>query len=198
MAKVRPARRRCGYARWVIVVVGRLDRPRTVEVARRAAASGRRAEIAATAPPGTTGDTQLAVLAAAGIGHAAVLRTPSASLDPADLELALRYLPDIRVVVVADDVAVLGATAAAAAAWAGAELILVTSATSFAPPGIDPRTTVLAGPSADPDGAFAGLVGQLAARLDAGTAIADAWDETLAALAIEPADAPVRPPRAAR
>ncbi|HXI46082.1 MAG TPA: hypothetical protein VNH13_07260 [Candidatus Acidoferrales bacterium] len=189
----------------MIVVVGRLDQPRTALVAHRATARGARVEVVATAAPGAVGDRHLAELAAVGVGHAAVLRTPAASLGPADLELALRYLPDIGVVVVADDAAALGATAAAAAAWSGARLVLVatTDAADETPTtGVDVLPIVLEAPTSDPDGAFAGLVGALAVGLDGGADAAGAWAATLDALGIEPVGGSqarsVRPRRAAR
>lgn len=190
----------------MIVVVGRLDQPRTALVAHGATARGARVEVVATAAPGAVGDRHLAELAAVGVGHAAVLRTPAASLGPADLELALRYLPDIGVVVVADDAAALGATAAAAAAWSGARLVLVatTDAADETPTtGVaDVVPIVLEAPASDPDGAFAGLVGALAVGLDGGADAAGAWAAMLDALGIEPVGGSqarsVRPRRAAR
>ena len=178
----------------MIVVVGRLDQPRTARSARHAAAAGARVEVVATAAPGAPGDRHLAELAAAGIGHAAVLRTPAASLDPTDLDLALRYLPDIRVIVVADDAAALGDTASAAATWSGARLVVVAPADTAAdlPDGTASagdvavaERIVLEAPATDPDGAFAGLVGTLAARLDEGADAAAAWAATLGALGVE-------------
>jgi len=38
-------------------------------------------------------------LAAAGVGHATVVRSGADSLDAADLDLALHYLPEIRAIV---------------------------------------------------------------------------------------------------
>ncbi|HEU0237073.1 MAG TPA: hypothetical protein VFR14_11600, partial [Candidatus Limnocylindrales bacterium] len=87
------------------------------------------------------------------------------TLEPADVELALRYLTDYRVIVVAEsgrpdmvDVA------AQAAGYGEAALIVLTARGGDGPPG----ATVIEQPDADPDGAFATLVGTLAADLDAG------------------------------
>ena len=97
-----------------------------------------------------------------------------APLEAADLELALRYLPDYRVVVLAQslDEAALAA-ARDAARWAGAQVIEV-----MAPGGEGTAlddATVLEAPAEDAEGAFASLVGRYAAALDAGTPPADAF-----------------------
>jgi hypothetical protein len=88
--------------------------------------------------------------------------------DAGDLQLALRYLPDYRVVVVADslDDAALS-TVVAAGRWAGAQLIVVVAAGSSAP-GVPDDATVLESPAVDADGAFAAVVGAYAAALDRG------------------------------
>jgi sugar/nucleoside kinase (ribokinase family) len=89
-------------------------------------------------------------------------------LDAEDVELALNYLPEYRVVVVVDPLAepALGA-AAAAARWAGAALVVLLAAGSAPPESLGPGATVLEAP-ADDDGAFARLVGGYAAALDRG------------------------------
>jgi hypothetical protein len=97
------------------------------------------------------------------------------TLDSGDLQLALRYLPDYRVVVVADplDDPALG-TVVAAARWAGAQLILVVAAASNAA-AIPDEATVLEAPALDPEGAFAAVVGAYAAALDRGAPPAEAF-----------------------
>ena len=97
------------------------------------------------------------------------------TLDPADLELALRYLPDYRVLVVADPLppATLDVVTAASR-WSGAALVVLVQAGS-APPSLDPGATVLAAPDDDPDDAFAGIVGAYAAALDRGEEPAEAF-----------------------
>jgi hypothetical protein len=97
------------------------------------------------------------------------------SLDAADLELALRYLPDYRVVVLAGSLDEgTAATAVSAAAWAGAHLVAL-----LGPDGasrdVPPDATVLERPSSDPDGVFARFVAAYAVALDAGTPAADAF-----------------------
>ena len=90
------------------------------------------------------------------------------SMDAADLDLALRYLPDYRVVVVADDLDTAAlATVVAAAAWAGAHLVLLVSS-DRATDDLPPAATVLERPPRDPDGAFARVVASYAVGLDQG------------------------------
>jgi len=165
----------------MIAVVGRLDDATTVAIARRAARAAATAQLVVTVPPGPDGDRRLAELAAAGVSHAAALRSLAASLETADLDLALRYLPDLRVVVVACDAEDLAPSAAAAADWAGASLIVLADRVVAVPE----TAIVLAAPAADPDEAFAGLVAALAVRLDAGAAAAAAWREVERELGLE-------------
>ena len=87
------------------------------------------------------------------------------TLEPADVELALRYLTEFRVIVVAEPRRPdLVAAAAAAAGYGEAALMVLTAHGGDGPLG----ATVIEQPNADPDGAFATLVGTLAADLDAG------------------------------
>jgi sugar/nucleoside kinase (ribokinase family) len=96
-------------------------------------------------------------------------------LDADDVDLALRYLPEYRVVVVVDPLvdSALGA-AAAAARWSGAALVVLIGAGSTPPDSLGPGATVLEAP-ADDDGAFARLVGGYAAALDRGDDPAEAF-----------------------
>ena len=89
-------------------------------------------------------------------------------IDAADLELALRYLPDYRVIVVApglDEAAL--ATATAAAGWSGARLVVIDDGhAGHASLPADATLLVL------PDGAdtaFTSLVARYAVELDHGT-----------------------------
>ena len=87
------------------------------------------------------------------------------TLEPADVELALRYLTDYRVIVVAEPGRPdLVEVAAIAAGYGDSALVVIVAQGDDGPPG----ATVLEQPSAGPDGAFATLVGTLAADLDAG------------------------------
>ena len=92
------------------------------------------------------------------------------SVDAADLELALRYVPDYRVLVVAAELEPSAlAAAVAAAAWSGAFLIALAGDGSS--PAVLPDTaTVFEPPPADLDGAFASMVAAYAVALDEGTA----------------------------
>ena len=96
------------------------------------------------------------------------------TLEPADIELALRYLPDYRVLVVAEPLVPEALQVVVAASrWSGAALILVV------PNGSEPLdirdATVLEAPADDPDDAFASMVGGYAAALDRGEEPAEAF-----------------------
>jgi hypothetical protein len=112
-------------------------------------------------------------------GEPSAAPPPSADVGPAldsgDLQLALRYLPDYRVVVVADALEETAlSTVVAAARWAGAQLIVVVAAGSPAP-GVPDDATVLEAPAVDADGAFAAVIGAYAAALDRGISPAEAF-----------------------
>src|SRR5919197_3498763 len=166
-------------------------------VALAAARSGARVELAGRVGDDEAGDRLLHALSRAGVGHSAVLRDPARAtptvapttdddspstaarsfhtssgallrLDAADLELALSYLPDYRVVVVAEPLPEAAVrTVIDAAGYAGARLVVLANdaTTSDA---FGPAATVLAAPDED-DGSFAALVGTYAAGLDRGT-----------------------------
>jgi hypothetical protein len=90
------------------------------------------------------------------------------SVDADDLELALRYVPDYRVLIAAGDLdpAALDAVVAAVA-WSGAHLVVLLpdgSSTATLPD----SATVLLRPATDPDGAFAAMVAGYAVALDQG------------------------------
>ncbi len=138
-------------------------------------------------PDGPDGDRGLLDLATRGIGHAAVLRTHPRPLDAADIELALRYLPDVRVVVAVDGDPVLDAALVDGAGYSAATLILVVgNAQRGERADLPASAVVLAAPDQDPDGTFAGFVGAFAARVDAGASSADAWRSTVRDLAVDP------------
>jgi len=174
-----------------VIVVGFLgaagrDGTLALEVARRAAATGARVEMVGVAPPDATGDARLLELAAAGVGHATVVRSGADRIDAADLDLALHYLPDIRAIVLVGADASLVAPAAAESGWSGAGLVLVSSKDTAPDTGAVPQAIVLEPPATDPDGTFAGFVAALAARLDAGQDPAAAWRATASSLAVDP------------
>ncbi|MEO8462398.1 MAG: hypothetical protein ABI555_04250, partial [Chloroflexota bacterium] len=146
-------------------------------------------QVVGIVPEGADGDATLLALTEAGIGHAAVLRTALRALEGADLDLALRYLPDTRVVVAIDLESELLPALADGAAFAGAPLVVVTAHGGAAGVGqltLPDSAIVLQAPVSDPDGTFAGFVAAFASRLDAGDAAADAWMGTLQSLAVDP------------
>jgi len=202
-----------------VIVVGILapgsDADSVVEIARRAAGTGARTEVVGVAPAGPDGDRQLLALATAAVGHATVIRSAAGGIESADLDLALRYLPDVRAIALVRPAAQLLATALAASSWSGATLVIVgpvddeatalldgagsglatdsagaSNATSKTASNAAARPTspiLLEPPARDPDGAFAGVIAALTVRLDAGESPASAWQSTVAALALDPA-----------
>jgi len=177
----------------VIVVVGDLRtdaRPASAAaIAARVAALGSTVEVVGLVPGDPSGDRRLLDFATQGVGHAAVLRSPGEALEPADLDLALRYLPGVGTIVLVDDGrGDLIATAAAAAAWGAAGLIVV-AASSDGTAQLPATALVLQPPASDLDGAFAGFVAALAVRLEAREEPAAALRSTLAALAVDPVGA---------
>ena len=174
-----------------MIVIGFLGAPGkegelALEVARRAAATGARVEMVGVAAPDASGDKRLLQLAAEGVGHATVVRSGATALDAADLDLALHYLPDIRAIVLVAPHASLVPPAAAESGWSGAGLVIVATKGAAPETSAAPQAIVLEPPASDPDGTFAGLVADLAARLDAGQDPATAWRSTATALAVDP------------
>jgi len=182
------------------------------DVAMAAAAAGAPVQIVGRVGEDAAGEAVLLDLAQRGVGHVAVLRdaaratpvdqlaptdenadeleadpapvgapTDDPAIDAADLELALRYLPDYRVIVIAEPIApdVLR-VAAAAVGWSGSALVVVGDASDQA--GLPDDVTVFAQPAADPDGAFAAMVGTYAAGLDRGEHPRDAFRAASAAV----------------
>ncbi|MEO8438110.1 MAG: hypothetical protein ABI562_06585 [Chloroflexota bacterium] len=96
--------------------------------------------------------------------------TPGPALEPADVDLGLRYLTDFKVVVLAEpsDPATI-AIVADAVRWADARLVLVLGAGKRMPDGLPDDAVVFEAPTDDPDGAFATLVGTFTAAVDGGT-----------------------------
>ena len=97
------------------------------------------------------------------------------TVDAGDVELALRYVPDYRVLVLAADLdaevlrAVVDATA-----WSGAHLIALVADDGMAAM-LPSDATVLARPGTDPDDEFAAMVAAYAVALDEGSAPGDAF-----------------------
>lgn len=176
----------------MIVICGALPTQRghpglAQTIATAAARGGGAVQVVGIVPDGVAGDRLIHELAQAGVGHAAVLRALDRPMEPADVALALRYLPDIRVVIAAELDAGLSRAVADGAAFAGSILVVVRPAADAAPEGPqDPgEVTVLVAPAADPDGTFAGFVAAFAIRLDSGAVPADAWAATLETLAVD-------------
>lgn len=117
------------------------------------------------------------------VDHSAV-----ATLDAADVELALRYLTEFSVVVLGDpaDGQVVRAVAAATA-WAGAKLIVLMPSGSTVPEALPADAIVFEAPDEDPDGVFAAMVGTFAAALDEGDDPAVAFRSIVAAEGWTPA-----------
>jgi hypothetical protein len=193
------------------------------DIARDAAAAGGATQIVGRVGDDAAGDAVLLDLAAADVGHVAVLRTageptPVASepplgdvddegagpaiaddsgepldakaglgIDAADLELALRYLPDYRVIVVASglDPAALE-TVVEAAGWSGAQLVVIDVA-GTAGDAVPADATVLAQPPA-PDAAFAAVVARYAVELDRGSEPGTAFATASAAVGWQPVE----------
>ncbi len=167
-------------------------------IALAAAAAGRPVQLIGRIGDDPTADAVLLDLARGGVGHVALLRdvshaTPLESpvaaptdldeatdspaqpgdglaMDAADVSLGLRYLTGFEVLVLTGgsdtaDVSVV----VEAARWAGARLVLVLD--PAAPPPSDLPTDAVAfqAPDADPDGAFATLVGRFVSAVDSGT-----------------------------
>jgi hypothetical protein len=90
-------------------------------------------------------------------------------LDAADVDLALRYLTEFAVLVLADRAdPEMVRVVAAAASWADARLIVVVPAGETEPAGLPPEAIAFEAPDHDPDGVFAAMVGSFAAALDDG------------------------------
>lgn len=167
-------------------------------VAIAAAAAGGRVELVGSVGDDRAGDAAAIGLARAGVGHAALLRiaavpTPRAStadaatrLDAADVELGLRYLSDLRVLVVADTLEdEIASVAADAAAYASAAVIAVVQRGDPPPRAFDRSATILEAPE-DAEGPFAVAVARYAVALDAGGDPESALREAVGAAGWEP------------
>ena len=110
--------------------------------------------------------------AAGARGAPAELETPGPpaglSMDPADISLGLRYVREFRVLVVAEALDEASSLVIADAASFADAILIVIAGHGQSTPTAPPSATILEAPEADPDGAFATLVGRLAAALDRG------------------------------
>ena len=121
----------------------------------------------------------------AGGAVATVDRTGWPTLEAEDLQLALRYLPDVRAIVVAEQLPDRVMTAVTDAASYLAAPVVVVQAHETPAAG----DVVLAAPDADPDGAFADVLGQLGAALDRGVPVDEAFAEISGKLGLTPTSA---------
>lgn len=170
------------------IVVGGL----AAHIALAAAAHGGSVQFVGKVGDDEAGDAVVLALAGGGVGHAALLReagrpTPRVasigvdSIEAADVDLALRYLTDYAVLVLADSATSdVVRVISAAAGWADARLIVVVPAGEAAPEGLPPDGIVFEAPRADPDGLFATMVASFVAALDIGGVPADAFRSSLA------------------
>jgi hypothetical protein len=173
---------------------GRLARA-AGRIAQAAAAAGTRVELVGSVGDDAAGEDVALALGVAGVGHAALLRDPAGvtprvdadgletgvpmpRLDASDIDLGLRYVPECRVLVVADPLDERGLSVAVeAATYHGAALVVLVA--GGAPSMTVPEgATVLELPDHD-DGAFSALVGRYAAGLERGVVAQDAWQEAV-------------------
>jgi sugar/nucleoside kinase (ribokinase family) len=108
------------------------------------------------------------------------------ALDAGDIDLALKFLPQARVIVLAGPLPEAAVTAAVeGAAFAGARLVVLVPAGAV-PPAVPAEATVLEAPS-DDDGSFGRLVGIFAGALNSGVDPAAAFSEAVSTAGWEPA-----------
>ena len=199
-------------------VLGRVDGEpvatgSAARIALAAAARGSVVQLVGKVGEDPDGEALVLALAQGDVGHVAVQRDPThptpraaaagddaagsedaasedakPALDAADIELALRYLTEFRVIVVADalDDAALR-VAADATGWTNGTLIAILAPGKREPDGLPAEAIVLGSPAGDPDGAFDRLVGELAAAVDAGGDPRAAFHELVGSGGWEPA-----------
>jgi hypothetical protein len=181
----------------MIVVVDPSGWPMAASIAVAAAAANGTVEFVGKIADDADGDRRLHALSAAGVAHVATLRRPAgagaSTLDPSDIDLALRYLSDSTTIVMTDPLdARTVQPAADAASWGRGSLVLVLAAGQGVPEWLPEPAIVLEAPAADPEDAFAILVGTFAAGLDAGVDPGTAFAEAVASRAgwtpVDPAD----------
>jgi hypothetical protein len=181
-------------------------------IAVAAAADGARVELVGRLGDDPAGDAVLLALARRGVGHVAVLRDPARptpvvadedvlmdpedtapeeppsatpdppTLDAGDLDLALRYLPELAVIVAVHVDGDVLAGAIAASGWAETSLVVVVAADAGTP-GDLPTDAVTIAVADEDDSATGALIGRYAAAIDRGEAARTAYDSLLAAVA---------------
>jgi len=175
-------------------------------IAAAAAAQGGSVQLVGAAGEDAAGDEVVLALARAGVGHVALIRkaghvTPvraasdpfgddldneapppaAPPLDPGDVDLALRYLPEADVIVVAEpgSPGIFG-VAAQAAGWFDARLIVLAHEGAAELSGLPADSIVFEPPADDRGGAFATMVAAFAVALDSGEAPAEAFERSVA------------------
>lgn len=180
-------------------------------VALAAARAGASVELVGSIGDDTEGDRVVVLLGQAGVGHAALLRDPAghtplapvgdAPAEPADgrapgprleaedVELGLRYLAEIRVLVLAESLEP-GAQRAAleAARYHSAAVVAVVPPGSEAEAGLVESGTVLEAPEGDV-ASFAEMVGRYAAGMATGMPAPEAFAAATGAIGWERAEA---------
>ncbi len=107
------------------------------------------------------------------------------ALDATDLELALRYLTDFRVVVIVDAVGADALRVAAdAASFSGAHVVAIVPV-GGSEPQMPPGATILEGPTGADVAGFGALVGTYAAAIDRGVSPADAFGQAAVGVGLE-------------
>ncbi len=148
------------------------------------------------------GDEVIIRLGRAGVGHAALLRDPAGRtpvtglerepvprLDAQDVELGLRYLSEVRVLVLAEPLdGEAQAVALEGARYHGAEVVALVTSGSVPDPDLADAGTVLEAPPEDLE-AFVQVVARYAAGMEAGKSAAEAFREATDAVGWERADA---------
>ena len=185
-------------------------------IALAAAARGAGVQLVGKVGEDADGEALVLALAQGHVGHVAVQRDPAhptpravhpddapdsdeltappaalssgLALDAGDVELALRYLTEFRVVVLAEELDPSTVRVAAdAAAWSTGTLVVVVADGRPEPAGLPQDAIVLGSPADDSEGAFDRLVGGLAAAIDAGGDPQAAFRELVGSAGWEPA-----------
>ncbi len=148
------------------------------------------------------GDEVIIRLGRAGVGHAALLRDPAGRtpvtglerepvprFDAQDVELGLRYLSEVRVLVLAEPLdGEAQAVALEGARYHGAEVVALVTSGSVPDPDLADAGTVLEAPPEDLE-AFVQVVARYAAGMEAGKSAAEAFREATDAVGWERANA---------
>jgi hypothetical protein len=205
----------------MIVVVGRprVTRPEpdadlvpggmAADIAVAIARSGSEVELVGSIGDDPEGDRVVVELGVEGVGHAALLRDPATRtpvlgvepsralprLEAADVELGLRYVPQCRVIVLAEAIDDEARKAALdAAGFHGAAVVMLAAPGSVAADALDDTVTLLETPEAEEDGdvpgaddagadlsaaPFSAFIADYAVRLDRGEAAESAFRKAL-------------------